>query len=400
MRIKARHRFFHSKKEIEFSFAAIGCDVAGIRIMEEKALFLSIEIQNISLRSAIILKQEMMALGGEVVVSREVMTLEPQRTNAIILGTRKQYKKLAQKLYQQPFGCKEIAEVIREILEHNEKREEKWVWNGKQLDFSKPVIIGILNITPDSFSDGNRFFTKEKALDHAKNLIEQGADILDIGGETTKPGSDPVSIQEEIKRVLPIIEALKQMNVSIPISLDTSKPEVAKVCLEAGVDMINDVTGMKNSEIRKLAVTYDVPVVMMHMQGSPKTMQQNPIYTDVVDDIVDFFEQQIVQCKEEGITKIICDPGIGFGKTVEQNLVLLKRLREFSILNVPIMVGTSRKSFIEKTIGGAVDDRLEGTIASNVAALINGASLFRVHDVKACRRALDLTAKIMKGDSK
>ena len=399
MSIKARYRFLHNTKDISTCFETVECDEAGIRIMAEKAVFLSIELQHISLRAAIILKQEMMAIGGEVVLSREVMTLKPEKTKSIVLGTKKQYKKLIQKLYQQPFGCKEIADVLKYVVDQQEKQEGKWEWKGKTLDFSRPLIMGILNVTPDSFSDGGKYFDTQKAIAHAKNLIEEGADSIDVGGETTKPGSDPVSKEEEIKRVLPIVRALLQdKTITIPISIDTTKPEVARVCLEEGVHIINDVTGMRNPQMRKLAAQYNIPVIMMHMQGSPKTMQQNPQYTDVVDEIIDFFEAQIEVCKREGVTKIICDPGIGFGKTVAQNMEILKRLKEFSVLGVPIMVGTSRKSFIEKTVGGSVDDRLEGTLASNVIACMNGAGIFRVHDVKVCRRSLDLTAMILNGE--
>lgn len=397
--MKLRQRYFSSLEAAEKQFEKLGCDFAGSKIMNEKALFFTLELKDISLRAAIILKQELMALGGEVVLSREVMTFKPEKTDIILLGTQKQYRKLWQKLWQQPFGCKEIAGMLQQFFEQQIEKTKPRVWQVRErsLDFSKPVIIGIVNITPDSFSDGGKFLGKDAAIQHCKQLIAEGADILDLGAESSRPGSEPVSEEEELKRLLPVLEALLgDKEITAPISIDTYKPEVAECCLEKGAHMLNDITGLQNPEMQNIVAKYGVPVIMMHMQGSPKTMQENPQYKDVVDDILDFFETQIAQCKEKGISKIICDPGIGFGKTVEQNLEILRRFQEFHVLGVPLMIGTSRKSFIQKTIGGAPEDRLEGTIASNVIAAVHGATIFRVHDVKACRRALDLTSAILR----
>lgn len=395
--MKIRQRHFSSLEDAQHAFALLGCDEAGIQIMKEKAFFHSLELQEISLRAAIILKQEMMALGGEVVLSRDVMTLQPEKTTAIILGTEKQYAKLWQKLAQQPFGCKEIANLLKKFLEEKKQPvlKQQWQFENKTLSFEKPLIMGIINITPDSFSDGGKYLHTEAAVQHAKQLIKEGADIIDLGAESTKPGSDAVTEEEELKRLLPVLDALlKDQEVQVPISIDTYKPCVAEECLKRGAHILNDITGMQNPKMREVAAQYRVPVIIMHMQGTPKTMQENPQYKAVVAEIIDFLEQQINVCKAEGITQIICDPGIGFGKTSEHNLELLKRLKEFEVLAVPLLIGTSRKSFIGKTVGGEVDDRLEGTIASNVVAMMHGANIFRVHDVKACRRALDLTAAI------
>ncbi len=400
--MKLRLRYYNSLAALEKEYESIGCDLAGIKIMNQKGIFLTIKVEALQLRAAIILKQEMMALGGEVVVSRDVMTLKPEKTDVLILGTEKQCQKLIMKLYQQPFGCKELAEQLKTILE---KRlyEEHGAWNIKEriFNFKKPIIMGIVNITPDSFSDGGKFLNPDTAIAQAKQLIAEGADILDLGAESSRPGSDPVSAEEELKRLLPVLQALKNDNsIKIPISIDTYKPEVAEACLKHDADIINDITGMQNPAMRKVAAERKVPVIMMHMQGTPKTMQENPQYNDVVDDIISFFEQQITLCEQEGVTQIICDPGIGFGKTVEQNLEILKRLKEFQILGKPLLIGTSRKSFINKAIGGTPEDRVEGTIASNVIACMNGAHIFRVHDVKACKRALDLTNLIQNGEKK
>ena len=401
--MKLRIRNFKTIEDAEHAFAEIGCDSAGIKIMAEKGLFLTQKITGISLRAAIILKQEMMALGGDVVLDREVMTLKPEKTDALILGTQKQYRKLCQKLYQQPFGCKEIAALLKEYLDQNQNAllKTSWQWKDRELCFSKPLIMGIVNITPDSFSDGGNYLDPQTAVLHAKKLVEEGADILDIGGESSRPGSDPVSEEEELRRLLPVLDALLfDASIKVPISIDTYKPAVAAACLHHGAHIINDISGAQKPEMRAIVAQYDVPIIIMHMQGTPKTMQENPIYGDVVDEIMDFFEQQIELCRRENITKIICDPGIGFGKTTSHNLQILKRLQEFRILSVPLLIGTSRKSFIQKTIGGAPDDRLEGTLASNVIAAVHGAHIFRVHDAKACKRALDLTHHILHKEEK
>ncbi len=398
--MEIRARYFSTIKEAEQTFKKIGCDPAGIKIMNEKAVFWTLLLKDISLRAAIILKQEMMALGGETVASKEVMTLTPEKTDVLLLGTQKQYKRLIQKLYQQQFGCKEIASHIASFLKKQNQRAglsaQQWHVGQHVLDFSKPIIMGIVNITPDSFSDGNKYLEPTAAIRHCKQLIEEGAHILDLGAESTRPGSDPVCVEEELQRLLPVLDALLQSKeLTVPFSIDTWKPEVAEVCLKKGVHIINDITGLQNPKMQALAVKYNIPVVMMHMQGMPKTMQENPVYNDIVDDIISFFERQIQRCERKGISKIILDPGIGFGKTVSNNLEILRRLKEFNILGKPLLIGTSRKSFIQKTIGGTPDDRLEGTIASNVFAAMQGVHIFRVHDVKTCKRALELTAHII-----
>jgi dihydropteroate synthase len=248
--------------------------------------------------------------------------------------------------------------------------------------------MGVLNVTPDSFSDGGNFFDTESAVAHARQMAEDGADCIDVGGESTRPGSDPVSEEEELRRVIPVIEGLKG-DITIPISIDTYKPRVAREALQAGASIINDVTGLTNPEMLAVAADAHVPVVVMHMQGQPKTMQENPVYGDVVADIMSFFRERIAHAKDAGVGDLILDPGIGFGKTLEHNLTILKRLGEFSTLGFPILVGASRKSFIGTLTGNLpASERLEGTLAASVIAVAYGASWVRVHDVKAHARAL------------
>lgn len=254
----------------------------------------------------------------------------------------------------------------------------------------KTYIVGTMNVTPDSFYDGGQYFDViDKAVQRARQMIEEGADIIDIGGESSRPGAIPVSEEEELRRVLPVIRAIvSEMN--IPISVDTVKPGVAREALKCGAKIINDISGLTKPEMVAVVAEYRAPVVLMHMQGTPQTMQINPHYEDVIAEITAFFRERIAVATAAGITDIILDPGIGFGKLLENNLTILNRLQEFADLGYPILVGTSRKSFIGQINDLPVADRLEGTIASVVIAAMHGARFVRVHDVRACRRALQI----------
>lgn len=261
------------------------------------------------------------------------------------------------------------------------------------LRFEKTLIMGILNVTPDSFSDGGLYNTVDAAVAHAKQMVTDGADILDIGGESSRPGSEPLLEAEELARILPVVTKLVQ-EVSVPISIDTYKPMVAEKCLKAGAHLINDITGLTNPKMRKIVATHSVPVIMMHMRGTPKNMQQNPVYHDVLGEIKIFFQTQISLAKKTGIQDIIIDPGIGFGKTLEHNLQILQHLNTFTTLGCPVLVGPSRKSFIGTITGRPVNERLEGTIAAMTIAIMNGANIVRVHDVKQCKQAIQVVEAI------
>lgn len=260
---------------------------------------------------------------------------------------------------------------------------------------NKSYIVGVLNITPDSFSDGGKYFNNTKrAVKHAKEMLKDGADIIDIGGESTKPGASPVGAQEELRRILPVIRKLCRDKFII-ISVDTYKPEVAEACLKAGAKIINDVTGLINPDMIKVAKKYKAPVILMHMQGDPKTMQKNPKYKNVVKDIFNFFEQRLKLAKAGGVKNIILDPGIGFGKTIDHNLSIIKNLNYFKKFGYPILVGPSRKLFIGKITNSELPDRIFGTVVAIVACRINGASFLRVHDVKECKKALLMADAIL-----
>jgi len=278
-------------------------------------------------------------------------------------------------------------------------------WGKHRLDFGKRTcIMGVLNVTPDSFSDGGKFFSLDGAVAQGYKLFEDGADILDIGGESTRPFSHQVSEEEEIQRVIPVIEKLSKC-IPIPISIDTTKAGVAEQAIKAGASMINDVSSLRfDPKMANIAVDYEVPVILMHMLGNPKTMQIEPAYDDLIGEIKAFFENAIDQAENKGISrlKIIIDPGIGFGKTVGHNLLLIQRLHEFKTLKVPIMIGTSRKAFIRNLLKDNPAEEIHadsvmvesGTQASVAAAILNGAHIVRVHNVANTRATVKITDAI------
>jgi len=249
--------------------------------------------------------------------------------------------------------------------------------------------MGILNVTPDSFSDGGRHFDKASAIRRAYEMVEEGADIIDVGGESTRPGSEPVPLQEEIDRTIPVIEEISK-KIKVPVSIDTYKAEVARRALDAGASIVNDISGLRfDPEMPKVVSQYKVPVVIMHIKGTPRDMQANPIYEALIPEITDYFRESIRLAVESGITedKIIIDPGIGFGKTFDHNLEIIKNLREFTLLEKPLLVGVSRKAFIGKILGDApVSERLEGSEAAAAISILNGANIIRVHDVKEMKK--------------
>ena len=262
------------------------------------------------------------------------------------------------------------------------------------LDLTQPRVMGVLNRTPDSFSDGGVFVDFDAALRHAQQMVREGAAIVDIGGESTRPGAQSVSIDQELERVIPIIERLARQ-IDAPISIDTSKPEVMRAAVAAGAAMINDVYALRQPGALEAARDCGVPVCLMHMQGEPRTMQQHPHYANVVAEVKQFLLERVHACEAIGIPRerLLIDPGFGFGKTLEHNLELLRRLREFAVLELPLLVGLSRKSSIGTLLGGAPPgERLYGSVAAAVIAVMNGANIVRSHDVKPTVEALKIAA--------
>ena len=256
----------------------------------------------------------------------------------------------------------------------------------------RPLVMGVLNVTPDSFSDGGRYIGVEAALNRAREMAEEGADIIDVGGESTRPGADPVPVEEELRRVIPVIKAIKG-ELDVPLSIDTYKAEVARAALEAGATMVNDVSGLRFSpNMARVVAEHDAYAVVMHMKGTPRDMQKNPYYEDVVGEVKAFFQERLEHLEAQGVNldKVILDPGIGFGKRLEDNLILIREIPSLLELGRPLLLGPSRKTFIGQVLDLPVGERLEGTLAVVAVAVFLGVAIVRVHDVLAARRAVDM----------
>lgn len=387
MRLRTIDDMGEAKKEIE----RIGAGKKGIEIMAPKAVYRTIKIDSLDNRMANIIKQEMLSIGGEAALSKDSLMSDSKITDVLLMGTMKQYQILMKKLREQSFNLPNIADEIKNILENIDNFPAAIKFKNYSFDWSRRTyIMGILNITPDSFSGDGLLGNTEDIVEIARNMVRNGADIIDIGGESTRPGAEPVSIDEELNRVIPVIKRISKIkDLDIPISIDTYKPEVAKKAIKSGASIVNDINGLRSEGMAEIVAKEDVPVVIMHMQGTPKDMQRNPTYDSVVEDIMKFFKRQIDYAVDMGVdrNRIILDPGIGFGKTTEHNLEIINRLSEFKSMGLPILLGASRKSFIGNILNLSVTERLEGTIAAITVGIINGANIVRVHDVKEISRA-------------
>ncbi len=371
-------------------------DRTGLKLMKGKALHYNFKIEGIEPRIANLLKQEMLSLGGDVALNRKGIDCSTQLTDAILMGTEKQFDKLIIKLTKYP-ELKFIGDSLKETIKNILKKHFILRCRKKTFLLGKSTLImGVLNVTPDSFSDGGLFLDKEKAVEHGLRMVEEGADMIDIGGESTRPGAKFLDINEELKRVLPVIETLSK-RVSIPISIDTYKSEVAQRAIDAGAEIINDISGLNfDPSIAKVAAREDIPIVLMHIRGTPEDMQKDIHYKSLFSEIILYLKDSIKIAENEGVDpkKIIIDHGIGFGKTVSHNLLILKNLKEFRILGKPILIGTSRKSFIGKILNAEPKDRIEGTLSSIAIGVLNGAHIIRSHDVLQAKRAIAIADSI------
>ena len=368
-----------------------------ITILSPKMFHLNIKIEDVEPQDAIIMKQEMLCCGGDVAIAYNALPPKSEKGNVMIMGTEKQIELLVARLKRQYERLKKLGEEIENLLHRFERKVVMKIGN-KKFEFGKrSYIMGILNVTPDSFYDGGKYFDSEAAIERAKEMEKEGADIIDIGGESSRPFSKRIDEKEEMDRVLPVIEALSN-EIKVPISIDTYKPRVAEAAIQAGAAMINDIMALRNG-MENVAREYDVPVVLMHMKGTPETMQINPYYEDVTAEIMKFLDERIKFALENGIDedKIIIDPGIGFGKRQEDNLRIISHLAEFKSLGMPILIGASRKSFIGNILNLPPEERLEGSIASAIVAILNGANIIRCHDVLATKRAATVADAIMRG---
>jgi len=390
---------YEGTAEAEAALRDLGVDPVGIASMAPKMRHRCILIRGLKPRAANIIKQDMLSLGADAAVARGTVDCSLPYTDVILMGTLKQLKYAVAKFKRQPFGIKKIAAELDTALSYERKsRFEVKYRRGSLILGEKTLIMGILNTTPDSFSDGGRYLDPELAVERALHMAEEGAHIIDIGGESTRPGSSPVSLEEEIKRVVPVIERLAK-KLDIPISIDSSKAEVAKRALHAGADIINDISALRaDDQMAEVAAKAGCPIILMHMKGTPADMQQSPAYGSLVDEILSFLEESIDIATEAGIAsdKIIIDPGIGFGKTLSDNLQIINRADEFKVLGKPLLIGPSRKSFIGEILDDKEADRLEGTLAACTLAMARGVHIIRVHDVKEAARAAKISDAILK----
>ncbi len=382
-------------KEME----AAGCDRAGIEIMAPKTVQRLIKLKDVGTVAANIIKQEMLSFGGDAVTAYGAINHSVKKTDVLLIGTERQVWQLINKMKMHQFGLPALSRQIELALHNYETPPKSIKFRHRTLDLGpRTYIMGILNVTPDSFSDGGKFFAEGDAISYAERISKEGADIIDVGGESTRPGARPVSEKEEIERVVPVIKALSKER-KIIISIDTRKAKVARAALEAGAHMVNDVSGLRfDKKMARLVAERRVPVCIMHMRGTPRTMQKNPAYRDLMGEVIGELEESIAIAINAGILhgKIIVDPGIGFGKTVENNLEIFKRLRELKVLGCPILVGPSRKSFIGKVLGLPEGERVEGTAAAAALSIANGANIVRVHDVKEMVRVARMADAIIR----
>jgi dihydropteroate synthase len=389
-----------SEKEAIDVLKRADVDPYGIQAMLPKMFHLNIVLDGLECRVANIIKQEMLSLGGDAAVARGTVACSVARSDVILMGTLKQMQRFAEKISAQPFGLSGISERIREILKNVFVDSFLLRTSRREMNLGeRTLIMGILNVTPDSFSDGGRFDSPEKAVEEGIRMAEEGADILDIGGESTRPGSDSVSPEEEMRRVIPVIRALAA-RTDLPLSVDTMKASVARKALGEGAEIVNDVSAMGSDEaMAKVVADAGAAVVLMHMRGMPKSMQAGDLaYHSLRGEIIAYLKGRIERAGNVGIdpTQIMVDPGIGFGKTTTDNMRLIRYLREFRILGRPILVGVSRKAFIGRITGGTPAERDEGTAAAVTASILHGGQVIRVHDVAMMKKVATMADALMR----
>lgn len=380
-------------------FREIGVDPYGIEAMAPKTININILLEKQSCKIANIIKQEMLSIGGDAAVARGSVACSVPASDILIMGTVKQVSALAKKIEKQPFGLNHIAREIFEILKNIGQSEYIWKTSRRKIVLGKKtMVMGILNVTPDSFSDSGLFYSPQKAIEHGLRMADEGADIIDIGGESTRPGSRSVAVNVELKRVLPVIEGLIG-KIRIPISVDTKKAQVARIAVDAGAEIINDITALNgDKDMVKIVMETRAAVILMHMRGKPRNMQKGSLtYDNLMGEITDYLKTSSEKVMKAGVEKdcIVVDPGIGFGKNYEDNYKIIKNLSGLKVLGMPVMIGTSRKAFIGKITGGDPGERMEGTAATVAAAIINGCHIIRVHDVAAMKKVAAVTDAIV-----
>ncbi|MEN5386675.1 dihydropteroate synthase [Aliarcobacter skirrowii] len=357
-----------SLEDINIFLENLKCDSGGIKIMSKKAKVHTLFIKNLHVGAANILKQDALSIGADLAVPRGVVIAKEKYVDALLIGTTKHFETLARKELAQPFGLKELAKVLKDFV-----KEQKY----------STKIMGVLNANEDSFFKNSRFDNSQASFKIEK-MIEDGANIIDIGAVSSRPGSLPVSSDEELNRIKDIVQTIYKNRYfeKVDFSIDSFEPKVIEYVLDHGFKIVNDITGLENDEVCKLTAKYSAQAVIMHMQNNQTNMQEDPFYEDVIVEIDDFFKQRVEKAKSFGIEDIVLDVGIGFGKTLKHNLLLLKNLEHFKHFGYELLIGASRKSMINMITPTEVSDRLPGTLAIHLESLRNGASIIRCHDVK------------------
>ncbi len=369
---------------------SVGADPKAAGRMAAKMVGRAIRLTAIPCAAANILKQEMLSLGGDAAVAKGCVACSVPVSDVILIGCLRKIRLLCDRINAQPYGLAALAGKIHKLLQACERPEPELIGRNCRLDLRRPLIMGILNVTPDSFSDGGRFQALEQALSRARQMVAEGADILDVGGESTRPGAAEVGAEEELARVVPVIEAFRRES-DLPISVDTTKSQVARAALAAGANFVNDISGLTfDPAMLKVASEAKAGIFLMHTPGRPESMQTRTRYQDLIGEVLEFLEAAVQKATAAGICRerLCIDPGIGFGKTPQGNLEILRRLDEFRSLGLPILLGTSRKSFIGKVLEQPVpSERLHGTLATLALGIDRGANILRVHDVRPAKEA-------------
>ena len=387
-----------NREGLEAALASIGAHADSLPIFAHKAEIIPFKLLGVRTPAANIIKQEMLAVGGDAVTPVGAVTCAAKYVDILLLGTLKHYKVLLKKLAQMPyFGIPQAAIDLEMAL--TPQKLCTTLADGRVLTYEKMCVMGILNVTPDSFYEGSRVHAMEELVERAGRMLAAGAGVLDIGGESTRPGHVQITDEEEIARVVPVIEKLKK-EFDVPISIDTYKSAVAEAAV---ADIINDISAMEaDPRMADVVVATKAPIILMHMRGTPKNMQQNCEYKDVVQEVAVYLAQRAQLLRERGVSadKIILDPGIGFAKNVEQNLLLMRDLKALTSFGYPVMLAASRKSTLGAVLGGVpAEQRLEGTIATSLQAIYAGAQMVRVHDVEENVRAIRTLEAILRGSA-
>jgi len=372
-----------STLEIKEQLKKLGVDSGGVAILSKKARTHIISIKELNVGAANILKQDALSIGADLAVPRGTVLAKTPYVDTILIATTAELKVLAKKELAQPFGLKELAFKLKEISNLKKSKEVE--------------IMGVINANDDSFFSESRL-NEDDALKKIEEMIVQGASIIDIGGVSSAPNSKTVSEKEELSRVSPILKLIKtnKLYEKVAFSIDSYSPLVIENALKSGFSIVNDITGLQSDKVCKICAKYNAKVVIMHMQGRPETMQNNPQYKNILDEVYQFLKERIEKAQKFGIENIVLDIGIGFGKTLEDNLILIKYLEHFMTLGYPLLVGASRKSLIGAIDNSNVEDRLSGTLAIHLEAIRNGASILRVHDVFEHSQAIKVQNRLDK----